>query len=122
MRTSIFKKIMRKTYFKEIKKSTLFTYCRFHAVARTCLTDTVDIHCGSKAANFVYTLMTGQMPPFCDNTNPEYRPVGSDTTRRWNHNDDDAHNTNSADTLPISLFLVLLYFLQTCLDYSFITS
>lgn len=89
--------------------------CRFHAVARTCLTDTVELHCGDTAANFVYTLLTGLMPPFCDSTNPEYRPVDSDTTRRWNQNgyqDDYSHdyNPNCAGAFRMSIFWTVLFY------------
>ncbi|XP_045164486.2 uncharacterized protein LOC123528659 [Mercenaria mercenaria] len=56
--------------------------CRFHAVARGCLTNTTQLHCGGSAANFVYTLLTGLMPPFCETMNPEYSHVH--TTRSFN--------------------------------------
>ena len=69
-----------------------------------CLTDTVEIHCGDEAADFVYTLLTGLMPPYCDATNPEYRPVGSDTTRRWNQKN---HDPNGAGAVRQSIVLVL---------------
>lgn len=45
--------------------------CRFHSVARGCLTNTTQEHCGATAANFVYTLLTGIMPPFCETMSPD---------------------------------------------------
>lgn len=85
--------------------------CRFHAVARTCLTDIVELHCGGKAANFVYTLLTGLMPPFCESTNPEYRPVGSDTTRRWNQ-DDYPDDGNGAGSVRQCIFVTVSIYLM----------
>lgn len=84
--------------------------CRFHAAARTCLTDTVEFHCGDEAAEFVYTLLTGLMPPYCDAINPEYRPIGSDTTRRWNHRNHDDHNGAGA-VRQFIILLSLIYFI-----------
>ena len=84
-----------------------FFFFRFHAVATKCQTDITELHCGSKAAKFVYTLLTGLMPPFCDNSDPKYEPIGSDTTRTWN-SDQDSYGISRAGTALVSSLTLLL--------------
>lgn len=74
--------------------------CRFHAVARGCLTNVTQHHCGADASNFVYTILTGQMPPYCETQNPEYRPADTtyryNTDRRWESDQDSKDGNGSA--------------------------
>ena len=59
----------------------------------------------------MYTLLTGLMPPFCESTNPEYRPVGSDTTRRWNQ-DDYPDDGNGAGSVRQCIFVTVSIYLM----------
>lgn len=52
--------------------------CRFHGVARACLTNTTLLRCGREAADFVYELLSGMSPPYCEEVYPGY-----ETTGRW---------------------------------------
>ncbi|KAL4225849.1 hypothetical protein ACF0H5_013838 [Mactra antiquata] len=39
--------------------------CRFFESARQCLTNTTNHYCGKQAADFIDTLLSGGMPPYC---------------------------------------------------------
>ncbi|WAR25848.1 hypothetical protein MAR_011552 [Mya arenaria] len=82
--------------------------CSFFFIARGCLTNTTEQFCGGEPANFVHTLMTGYMPPYCETHLPE------DSTRgRWG-SPGGTYNTgdgeNGATTSHVRPFSILTVF------------
>lgn len=87
----------------------LYVY-RFHAVARSCLTDVSRTHCGTEAGVFVNTVLSGLTPPYCHNNYPEYMPA--DTTFRTIDQPNRDRNTNTAfTTTPPLFYRVLMVFI-----------
>ncbi|XP_060607450.1 uncharacterized protein LOC132759657 isoform X2 [Ruditapes philippinarum] len=84
--------------------------CRFHSVARSCLTNTTQRHCGSSAATFVYTLLTGLIPPFCETMNPEYTNV--QTTRGFNNERKQSVESSAAHCHSSLYVLFVFIFMQ----------
>ncbi|XP_060080958.1 uncharacterized protein LOC132560307 [Ylistrum balloti] len=80
--------------------------CTYLDEAATCLTGTVDLHCGNEAAFFLETILLGSRPPACGQKMPVY-------------NRDDNSGTNDANIvsgktncLIISIMLSMVFHLK----------
>ncbi|KAL3851908.1 hypothetical protein ACJMK2_015603 [Sinanodonta woodiana] len=84
--------------------------CRFHGVARNCLTDIVEKHCGQEPATLVYNLLTGLVPPYCNTISPEYSPDSSSKPNdRWPKWKGIGSSTSNGNTLSVrTVFMLIL--------------
>ncbi|XP_052267407.1 uncharacterized protein LOC127869109 [Dreissena polymorpha] len=84
--------------------------CRFFHAARSCLTNTTAGFCGQEAANFVYTLLSGYMPPYCETNHPDSTdtPIFRDT---YDHHHDNGNSGSIITTSYIALLWMILYVL-----------